>query len=168
MKSIAKKLSVTLLAAATALTPLVSVAHAGGDSDAWQREKNGSYSSRHHNWKHNNYRGGRDYYRGKHYPRHGYRDHRNNDDAIALGIIGLGVGAIIGGAIANSNNNPQVIHRPAPVRDYDRPRVVNGGGSFEPWTESWFRYCSNRYRSFNASTGTYRGYDGLDHFCVAR
>jgi hypothetical protein len=164
MKSTAKKLSITLLAAATAFTPLVSVAHAGGDSDAWQREKNGSYKHnawKHKNWKYNNYR-------GKHYPRHVYRGHRNND-GIALGIIGLGVGAIIGGAIANSHNNPRVIHRPAPnVRHYGQPRVVNGGGSFEPWTKSWFRYCSKKYRSFNASTGTYRGYDGRDHFCVVR
>lgn len=159
MKSTARKLSITLLAAATAFTPLVSAAHAGGDSDAWQRESNGSY--KHNNWKHNSYRG-----HGK--QRHGYRKHRNND-AVTLGIIGLGVGAIIGGAIANSHNNPRVIHRPAPnVRHYGQPRVVNGGGSFEPWTKSWFRYCSNKYRSFNASTGTYRGYDGRDHFCVAR
>lgn len=159
MKSTARKLSITLLAAATAFTPLVSAAHAGGDSDAWQRESNGSY--KHNNWKHNSYRG-----HGK--QRHGYRNHRNND-AVTLGIIGLGVGAIIGGAIANSHNNPRVIHRPAPnVRHYGQPRVVHGGGSFEPWTKSWFRYCSNKYRSFNASTGTFRGYDGRDHFCVAR
>ncbi|WP_394688299.1 BA14K family protein [Hoeflea sp.] len=159
MKSTAKKLSITLLAAATAFTPLVSVAHAGGDSDAWQRETNGSY--KHKSWKHHNYRG-----HGK--QRHVYRGH-SNKDAVALGIIGLGVGAIIGGAIANSHNSPRVIHRPVPnVRHYGQPRVVNGGGSFEPWTKSWFRYCSNKYRSFNASTGTYRGYDGRDHFCVAR
>ncbi len=159
MKSTAKKLSITLLAAATAFTPLVSVAHAGGDSDAWQRETNGSY--KHRSWKHHNYRG-----HGK--QRHVYRGH-SNKDAVTLGIIGLGVGAIIGGAIANSHNSPRVIHRPAPnVRHYGQPRVVNGGGSFEPWTQSWFRYCSNKYRSFNASTGTYRGYDGRDHFCVVR
>jgi len=46
------------------------------------------------------------------------------------------------------------------------PRPVRGG-YLEPWTQSWFNYCSDQYRSFNASTGTYRGYDGRDHFCVA-
>ncbi|MCY0147989.1 BA14K family protein [Hoeflea sp. G2-23] len=93
-----------------------------------------------------------------------YRQHRrNNNDGVALGIIGLGVGAIIGGAIANSHNNPRVT--------YEQPRVRNqartaSGGRYEPWSNSWLRYCSDKYRSFNASTGTYRGYDGRDHFCV--
>ncbi|ENR10356.1 hypothetical protein C068_01349 [Brucella sp. UK38/05] len=31
----------------------------------------------------------------------------------------------------------------------------------------WYQYCSGRYRSFNPKTGTYRGYDGRDHFCTA-
>jgi hypothetical protein len=38
---------------------------------------------------------------------------------------------------------------------------------FEPWSRSWYNYCSDRYRSFNPNTGTYRGYDGRDHFCTA-
>lgn len=165
MKTFAKTLGITLLTAATAIAPLTTAAYAGGDSDTARRHNPNNivsqpdyYIPRHYNG--NGYRGHRP-------PRHVYRNHRNND-GIALGIIGLGVGAIIGGAIANSHNNPPVVHRPAPnIRQYDRPRVVNGGGSFEPWTKSWFRYCSNKYRSFNASTGTFRGYDGRDHFCVA-
>lgn len=162
-----KTIGITLLTAATALGPMTSAAQAGGDSGAWQREWNQStyYGKRFY---------GKDYkhhYRGKYKPHRGYRHHRDNSDAVLLGIIGLGVGAAIGGAIANSHNSPRVIHRPAPrVRDYypDQPRAVRSGGSFEPWTQSWLRYCTNKYRSFNASTGTYRGYDGRDHFCVAR
>jgi hypothetical protein len=29
----------------------------------------------------------------------------------------------------------------------------------------WYEYCSSKYRSFNANTGTYTGYDGLTHYC---
>ena len=41
----------------------------------------------------------------------------------------------------------------------------HSGGSLEPWTRDWYRYCDNKYRSFNPNTGTYRGFDGRDHFC---
>jgi hypothetical protein len=40
-------------------------------------------------------------------------------------------------------------------------------GTIEPWTAEWRAYCSQRYQSFNARTGTYRGYDSQDHFCTA-
>jgi hypothetical protein len=40
------------------------------------------------------------------------------------------------------------------------------GGTLEPWTARWRAYCADRYQSFNARTGTYRGYDGQDHFCT--
>ncbi len=66
-----------------------------------------------------------------------------------------------------------VIYRTAPryeQRVIVRPRVVvrqQVSYSVEPWTREWFRYCSQRYRSFNPDTGTYRGYDSRDHFCVA-
>lgn len=36
---------------------------------------------------------------------------------------------------------------------------------YKPWTAKWYRYCANRYRSFNARTGYFRGYDGRRHFC---
>jgi hypothetical protein len=63
--------------------------------------------------------------------------------------------------------------------DYDRhrrhddgPRVIRYedevSASYEPWTREWSAWCRSNYRSFNASTGTYRGYDGLDHFCVVK
>lgn len=42
------------------------------------------------------------------------------------------------------------------------------GTTYEPWTPEWADWCRANYRSFNASTGTYRGYDGLDHFCVVK
>ena len=47
----------------------------------------------------------------------------------------------------------RVIYRPAP--------------SYEPWTQSWYDYCSQRYRTFNPNSGTFVGYDGREHFCTA-
>ncbi|MDF1609666.1 BA14K family protein [Hoeflea sp. YIM 152468] len=161
MNTIAKKLSIALLAMATAYTPLAATT-AQAESGAWQQEqrqwnngRGGEYRQRH--WKN----GRRGAYKQPHYS--GKRHHgRNRDgDAIALGILGLGAAAIIGGAIANSNNNPRVIYQQPSA-----PRAVRGS-SYEPWSQAWYRFCANKYRSFNASTGTFRGYDGRDHFCVA-
>lgn len=150
MNMFAKKLSITLLTAATAFAPLTTTMAQAGEMDFVEQltQYGGSY---------NNTQWPRQWH-GKH--RRHYRDHYNND-ALTLGIIGLGAGVIIGGAIANSNQ-PRVIYR-----DRSAPRAVSGG-DYEPWSRSWYRYCANKYRSFNASTGTYRGYDGRDHFCVVR
>lgn len=105
------------------------------------------------------------------------RHHQNNSDALAAGLIGLAAGAIIVGAIAQPR--PAPIYRPRPVYNqpaYDeypdappaprRSQVVRYADDMEPWTRDWYRFCANRYRSFNASTGTFRGHDGRNHFCV--
>jgi len=157
MNTIAKKLSITLLTAATAFAPLTAAANAGDYRGDRQHYRYQNDASRLYNYRE---------YSERQQQRHQRRNDRridrrqNNNNAIALGIIGLGAAAIIGGAIANSNN-PRVIYQQPSV-----PRAVSGG-RYEPWSRSWFQYCSNKFRSFNASTGTYRGYDGRDHFCVA-
>lgn len=103
-------------------------------------------------------------------------------DALAAGALGLAAGAVIGGAIAESN-------RPG---SYDNPLPAPGGpaaggyaypaapapappppagpaaASMEPWSDGWYRYCATNYKSFDPTKGTYRGYDGRDHFCVVR
>lgn len=154
MKSIAKTISITMLTAATAIAPMTATAYAG--DGRWNRH---TYQRQDDVSRITNYRE----YSERRQQRQDHRARRNgrDKDAIALGIIGLGVGAIIGGAIANGNN-PRVIYRQQP----SAPQMVNRG-SYEPWSQSWYRFCSNKYRSFNASTGTFRGYDGRDHFCVA-
>ncbi|MBC7281345.1 BA14K family protein [Hoeflea sp.] len=161
MNKFAKKFVVTMLAAATAFGFMTPTLASAGESGSWAQERReeraNNYLYNRDSYRHN-YRGTRHVYRHHDNRRYIYRDRRNND-AIALGIIGLGAAAIIGGAIANSNNNPRVIYRQPHT-----PRNVSG--SYEPWSRSWMRYCSNKYRSFNPSTGTYRGYDGRDHFCV--
>jgi hypothetical protein len=123
------------------------------------------------------------------------RHHRinRNADALVAGAIGLAAGAIIIGALSE-HNRPRRIYREriydepiydepvylTPDEDYyppqPKPRVVRRpqviysddyAGDFEPWTRGWYRYCAARYRSFNPQRGTYRGYDGLNHFCKA-
>ncbi len=114
------------------------------------------------------------------------RHHRINDEALILGALGLATGALIIGSM-NERRDSRVIYNEPDYIDPDvdyypeqpRPRVIRPPlrhpkvvyyrdyeASYEPWSREWFRYCSNRYRSFNANTGTYRGYDGRDHFCV--
>ncbi|MCR9135770.1 MAG: BA14K family protein [Alphaproteobacteria bacterium] len=115
---------------------------------------------------------------------------KRNDDGVILGIIGLAAGALITGAILSDQQNrrnrtPQRRYiDPAPNgydnyepsygqvdRDYYPPAPRDdyaAAGGIEPWTNEWYRYCSQRYRSFKPATGTFRGYDGQDHFCVAR
>ena len=97
----------------------------------------------------NNYYGGG--YRG------GYR--HGGGDALAAGIIGLGVGAIVGSALT-----PQTVYVAPPPPP---PAPVYAPVAYGPpaWTPDWYTYCYSRYRTFNARTGTFVGYDGYEHFC---
>lgn len=126
------------------------------------------------------------------------RNRGSSSDAIAAGIIGFAIGAIIADQASRPRTvyvEPQPVYRqPLPVytqqqpiyrepvvndyndynnyNSYDEPNVIRYedtvGASYEPWTPAWANWCDNKYRSFNARTGTFRGYDGLDHFCVVR
>ena len=58
--------------------------------------------------------------------------------------------------------------RPRPVREYPETVYLDDyAGAYEPWSAGWYEYCSDRYRSFNPRSGTFVGYDGAEHFCVA-
>lgn len=117
-----------------------------------------------------------------------YRHHRHNNhgDALALGVIGLATGVIVGSALASPPPQRRVYVDRGPVSVYDepeyyvddyppppprrpayRPQPVYQSYNLEPWTGAWYEYCSQRYRSFNSRTGTYVGYDGQSHFCTA-
>jgi len=149
MKKWIKSVIVSTAMLATCLAPL-SEAFAGGRHHGGPYYGGGNY---HHG-------GG---YRPQQHHHHHYheakrRSHRR--DAVAAGIIGLGVGAIIGSALARPSAPP-----PPPRAVYPAPQPVYSG--LEPWSPSWYRYCEQRYRSFNPNTGTFRGFDGQDHFCVA-
>lgn len=127
--------AVTNIAPATNTAGNVARDNAAGASEV-QYRRGGYYRGgpRH-------YRGGRHYNRGHYYRggrHHGprvYRDRRRSSSgaAAAGAIIGLGAGAIIGGALANQNR--------AQASD-------------------WHAYCASRFRSYNPNTGMYRTYDG--------
>jgi len=75
-------------------------------------------------------------------------------------------------------SQPQPVYREPIANDYndynsyDEPQVIRYedtvNASYEPWSQEWARWCDNKYRSFNVRTGTFRGYDGRDHFCVVK
>ena len=150
MNKIAKALVLTIAAAATTLTATAGV------TQARDRE-----------WREG------DVYR-KHY-RHD-KSHRNRHnhgrDAVVGGALGLATGLIIGGAIASQPRyeerrvyvEPDYYPEPEPRVIYRQPVVMP---SYEPWTQSWYDYCAQRYRSFNPNSGTFVGYDGREHFCTA-
>lgn len=108
-----------------------------------------------------------------------YNGHRDNTGAIvAAGALGLIAGAVIAGSANRTQPVYDDYYEPQPRRvyrqDYYRPapqrRVVySGGGGYgmEPWTPEWYQYCSDRYRSFKPRSGTFTGYDGVEHFCTA-
>lgn len=67
-------------------------------------------------------------------------------------------------------------YRPAPRPVYRAQPVYDRGPSYqyrpayrtlEPWSEAWYDYCAQRYRSFNPRNGTFIGNDGQSHFCNA-
>jgi hypothetical protein len=121
---------------------------------------------------------------------HGWGHYGGNDsgDLLAAGLIGLAVGALAvaatqptyygwgydGYAYYRAYRNYYRPYRSYyPARDYyaaPRRNVVylDQVGGIEPWTREWYDYCSNRYATFNPRTGTFNGYDGQRHFCVAR
>ena len=89
---------------------------------------------------------------GRGYDRHG-------GDGWGAGLIGFGIGAIVGSALA-----PREVYV---VPDYDYEPAYYGPAAYgpPPWTGEWYSYCAQRYRSFNARTGYFTGYDGLPYFC---
>lgn len=74
------------------------------------------------------------------YWRNGGWYYRNNNNGawIAAGIAGLALGAAAASAMRNNNNanNADIV-----------------------------AYCARKFRSYNPRTGTYTGYDGLQHPC---
>ncbi|CAG1015226.1 MAG: BA14K family protein [Rhizobiaceae bacterium] len=110
---------------------------------------------------------------GRHEPRRPHHERTSSDaDLVAAGILGLAVGAIVMGALAQPEPKGP-IYRGDPLDDPEyfppAPRPVSGGGYvvLEPWSDAWYDYCEARYRSFDPGTGTYTGHDGRKRFCVA-
>lgn len=109
--------------------------------------------------------------------------------AIIGGVLGggrgAGTGAIIGGstgAVGSAVGTAGPWQRyydtayedcldryePVRARASDEPVRRYEYDAIEPWTDEWFDYCRARYRSFNARTGAFTGYDGIKYFCQAQ
>jgi hypothetical protein len=106
-------------------------------------------------WRHGGHHGG-------HHFNHGHHHNGFNGGAA---LFGFATGAILGSALSRpcygcgyGYGQSYGYYAPAPV--YAAPVVV-----YQPWTPTWYSYCGDRYRSFDASTGYYLGYDGDYHFC---
>ncbi|WP_019222367.1 BA14K family protein [Bartonella rattaustraliani] len=123
----------------------------------------------------------------KHVHVHKHSVTRNDSgDTLAAGLIGLAAGAILGNVLKKPKQ-PQIVYQPVPQNQYVYQQVpqtvyqqvprnqviyeVQSTTTYQqlqkPWTQSWLQYCKKKYRSFNPQTGTFRGFDGLDHFCYA-
>ncbi len=85
-----------------------------------------------------------------------HRHHHHHHNGAAAAIIGLGFGVIIGSVLAQPRYGNGYGAYDEPVRYPYRPR---------PWTEEWFIYCDEKYKTFDPQTGKFRGYDGNLHFC---
>ena len=106
----------------------------------------------------------------------GWHHHNNSGDVVAAGVLGLAAGALAAGALAppyrpvyDYYDGPVYAAPPPPPvrRYYVEPRAAYYRGGLEPWSPEWYRYCGDRYRSFDPNSGTFVGYDGREHFCVA-
>ncbi len=66
------------------------------------------------------------------------------------------LGGIIGGAIGSifAPAPPEVVIVPPP----EVPEL-------QPFTPAWYSYCTEKFKSFEAQSGTYTGFDGEKHFC---
>nr|WP_314260459.1 BA14K family protein [uncultured Devosia sp.] len=80
-----------------------------------------------------------------------YSTRRSQIDPIASGLFGLAFGAILGGALANGNNNSG--------GDRVIGRVTGDGYS------GHVAACYARYRSYDEETDTFMGYDGIRRRC---
>ncbi|AOF88516.1 BA14K family protein [Sinorhizobium sp. RAC02] len=153
MNKVIKTIVLSLAVAASTLTATAGV------SEARDRNRDGYW------------REGDDYQYRKPRRHHRDRDRDYGRDAVIGGALGLATGVIIGGALASQPRyeerryvDPDYYPEPEPRVIYRRQVVAP---SYEPWTQSWYDYCSQRYRSFNPNTGTFVGYDGREHFCTA-
>jgi hypothetical protein len=107
--------------------------------------------------RHDRYEYGRWHDRGDWRPhRHYHRGWRggNGGGAFAAGVLGFGLGAIVGGAIASDQYNRRGDRLIGPVYSY-------GGPSYNAHVQA----CYARYRSYDARTDTFLGYDGYRHRC---
>ena len=131
--------------------------HGGGHH--WRGDR-GWRGDRHWRGGRNHWRGGRHYSGGRHW--RGHRGYRGSD-GWAAGAIGLGVGTIIGSALAAPRYYDNGYYRDG--------YIVNEGPAYPRYYRpvrrgySHVEACYARYRSYDARSDTFIGYDGRAHRC---
>jgi len=102
-------------------------------------------------------------YHNKHVfvPRH----RRSHGDAVALGLFGLAAGAILGSVLAQPRY-PRHYRAPAYAPVYGAPVYRAPVYGVPPvGSPDWYAYCASKYRSFDASDGTFQPYHGPRRLC---
>ena len=84
-----------------------------------------------------------------------------NGNALGAGLLGLGIGAVVGSALA-----PQTVYvvppPPPPPQGYYGPASYGP----PPWSPAWYSYCRTLHGPyFNPHTGYFQGEDGGWYFC---
>ncbi len=137
--------------------------------------------------KHNTYIENNTYVENNYYHKHNRKKHKKRGiktgEAVAIGVMGLAAGMILNEAFSQPQyvappppayRPPAPAYRPpAPAQPYYPPVVTHRPAPVyqaqiaapAPWSPAWFAYCTNKYRSFNPNTGTYRTYSGKNRFC---
>lgn len=87
-------------------------------------------------------------------------------------IAGVAVGAIIAGAVTRHNrpyyrDHGHSTHYYAPAPRYYAPPPPTVVYSYapRPWSGEWYAYCAQKYRSFDARSGTFQPYHGPRQLC---
>lgn len=85
-------------------------------------------------------------------------------------LIGTGVGAFGGAANSSARQNDAYMaaYNDCMARSAPAPRQTVYDASEdapEPWSEEWYDYCAQKYRSFNARTGMYLTGAGQRRMC---
>ena len=111
-------------------------------------------------WGHH-YGGGHYYHGGGHYYRGGGHWH-GGGAALGAGIAGLALGTIVGGALASPGyyEEPGYYYRPVPVQ-----RVYPVRRYAPSYYADHVQVCRSHYRSYDARSDTFLGYDGYRHYC---
>jgi hypothetical protein len=103
---------------------------------------------------------------GRRHHRHHHRGHHGG--AAAAAIIGLGAAAIIAGS-RRSHGYYDYGYQPRYYTPPRRPYYAYSGPAYgyapAPWTPAWYRYCSQKYRSFDPRSGTFQPYYGPRRLC---
>jgi BA14K-like protein len=86
-----------------------------------------------------------------------------------MAAAGAGVAQAIGAqaSLVSASVPPSALTAPAYVGPPPPGPYAPVAGAYGPpaWSPEWYTYCAQRYRSFNARTGYFTGYDGQPYFC---